>query len=429
MFKKISVFIILTISILCNLRVYSQSEFEEDYVFRTRSFDSTLKTLQIFPQYEPLSLPYIFLDSDKCIEINFDDVSSEPASYSYSIIHCDRFWKASDLFSANYIEGYAEDVFKDYKKSFNTYSDYVHYKIVFPNENTKPIISGNYAVLIYQEREVKKIAAIACFSVVEDKILIEAEVKRPSAIEFSDSHQAVYFKIKQYSHLTKNPTDEFFPVIIQNFNFENRIVGMKPEQINSNELIYNKSSSIFEAGKEYRYFDTKSIRFLSINVKKIFYDGEYQNFILQTDEPTVFGTYFFHEDLNGSYLVKNDDVTDSETEANYVKVVFTLNQNQMRNGKIYFEGNCSNNILSSEYEMKYLPESKQYNLTLILKQGYYNYRFLYKQDNSKYATCGEIEGSFYQTENLYTIFVYFHSPFFRYDRLIGFTQINSIKKM
>jgi hypothetical protein len=35
----------------------------------------------------------------------------------------------------------------------------------------------------------------------------------------------------------------------------------------------------------------------------------------------------------------------------------------------------------------------------------------------------EMEGSFYETENDYAIFIYFHDRFKRYDRLVGWLPI------
>ena len=60
----------------------------------------------------------------------------------------------------------------------------------------------------------------------------------------------------------------------------------------------------------------------------------------------------------------------------------------------------------------------QYELSLLLKQGFYNYKYVtvdYKNNLNDY----EIDGSFYQTENEYTVLVYYRKMGARYDEVIG----------
>ena len=77
--------------------------------------------------------------------------------------------------------------------------------------------------------------------------------------------------------------------------------------------------------------------------------------------------------------------------------------------------------------MIYNYVEKEYELTLFLKQGYYNYQYTYLKDNEK---CGDetlIEGTHYETENEYVIYVYNMPMGSNYDQLIGMKRFNSLK--
>jgi len=63
---------------------------------------------------------------------------------------------------------------------------------------------------------------------------------------------------------------------------------------------------------------------------------------------------------------------------------------------------------------------------MMLKNGYYNYEYVYVPQGSKKADAANLEGSHFETENEYQIFAYYHDLSSRYDRLVGFVTINSL---
>ena len=75
--------------------------------------------------------------------------------------------------------------------------------------------------------------------------------------------------------------------------------------------------------------------------------------------------------------------------------------------------------------MVYSESRNQYELTLLLKQGYYNYWLVTWSPGERSADPSPIEGSYYETENDYQIYLYHRPSGARYDRLIGYTLANS----
>jgi hypothetical protein len=75
--------------------------------------------------------------------------------------------------------------------------------------------------------------------------------------------------------------------------------------------------------------------------------------------------------------------------------------------------------------MKYNYETHTYSASLLVKQGYYNYQYVWVEDGKKLIDETVIEGNHVETENDYYITVYHRDPSMRYDRIIGFRKLSS----
>lgn len=94
-------------------------------------------------------------------------------------------------------------------------------------------------------------------------------------------------------------------------------------------------------------------------------------------------------------------------------------------GNVYLNGELYNNVLDEKSKMGYNPETHQYEKSVLLKQGSYNYQYLFVPNGQTVGQTGPIEDNFFQTENEYSIYVYYCPMGARYDRLIGVTSIRN----
>jgi hypothetical protein len=60
-----------------------------------------------------------------------------------------------------------------------------------------------------------------------------------------------------------------------------------------------------------------------------------------------------------------------------------------------------------------------YEKAILIKQGFTNYEYTIADAKGKIDNENAIDGNFYQTENEYTILVYYKESIDRYDRVIG----------
>ena len=72
------------------------------------------------------------------------------------------------------------------------------------------------------------------------------------------------------------------------------------------------------------------------------------------------------------------------------------------------------------------PNKGVYEATLLMKQGFYNYKYVVV-DKENTLQEGAISGNFDETENNYKVLVYYRDLGARYDKLIGLGEANSVQ--
>ena len=92
-------------------------------------------------------------------------------------------------------------------------------------------------------------------------------------------------------------------------------------------------------------------------------------------------------------------------------------------GDFYLTGEFAYNSFTPEYQMQYNEAEQVYEATVLLKQGAYDFMYLWVPDGSGVGQTGPAEGNFYEAENEYQVYIY-HRPFGgRYDRLVATQQV------
>lgn len=379
-----------------------------------------------------LSYAVIRLNSDEKLELHFDLLGDNPESYYYRFIHCDKDWKESGIFVNDYIDGFPENPVEDYKPSFNTTVHYYNYSLTFPNDRINFRMSGNYLLVIYKPEESDKPVLTRRFIVTENAASVTVNVHRPQMTANSNTHQQVDFTVNYNGIKINDPYRDIFASVLQNGRWDNARINLKPVFYGNNELKYSSlsDSNIFPGGNEFRYFDIKSIRYNSEYVRSIDYSAPYYNVYLQPSDDREFKPYFYWKDFNGKYYVAFQEGRNAETDADYVNVYFTLPASQeVKGGKLYANGELNNWKCDKKNLMTYNISKHQYECTMLLKQGWYNYDYEFIRDGGNTAENGPFEGNHYETENDYVILIYYRNPRERYDRVIASVTANTLNRI
>jgi len=418
---------IIMILLFVNLAAFSQ---DKNFYYETAVYKEEIKTPLMYREGFELSNPVIGLNEGQNLVMKFDDLSDEVKDYYYTIIHCDPDWKESYIPQSDYIDGFPDNPVDDYALSFNTSFSYVNYQIVLPNDQVKFKVSGNYVLVVYEDNNKEKIVLTQRFQVYEQAVDIVGTVKRATFDAFKGDRQEVDFTVYHPRLGILNPREEVRVVILQNNRWDNAITNLKPQYIRDGQLIYDYDhENVFNAGNEFRYFDNRTNRMNGENVIATDYMRPYYHKTLTTDEIRANKNYFQYKEMDGKYTVESQDreVQDYDTECDYTFVHFTLNMDSpLMGGSVNVFGGLTQWNANKGNEMTYNFNTSQYELTLLLKQGYYNYMYVYVPEGKSVADHTNIEGSFWQTENDYQVFVYYRDLAGRYDRLVGYQLLNSV---
>lgn len=403
------------------------------YLFQTMVlFCFTLATAQveneIVPPYNIKTVSFVqnnqnvvpIFQLGDTFQLQFDDLYGNDASYFYEIIHCDYNWNPSDLQKRDYLLGFDNQRIQESSNSFNCLQIYTHYSLPFPNSTTQLKISGNYMLRILNED--KEVVFSRKLMVYEDLVSVPIQIKRARTVTNLESKHNVEFTIKSNVINFQNPIKNIKTVLFQNGKFCNAISNISPQFTIGNDLIYKYDTlTQFWAGNEFLYFDNKEIRVASNSISRVDNQKEIYSSYLFTNEARANSNYYNWQDVNGNFTVRRLFTENSDIEADYSWVYFSLSAPLFRtsDGAIYVTGMFNNYVLTPENKMEYNSEKGIYEKAILIKQGFVNFEFTAVQKNGKIDSENNIDGNFFQTENEYTVLVYYKEDTDRYTRIIG----------
>ena len=384
-----------------------------------------IKSIQLRPLQENNFSSIVPLGTQ--LELSFDDLDADSKEYQYKIEHMTHDWQSSRLSSSQFIDGFDQNTILNVNNSFNTFQNYTHYSVKIPNINTVITKSGNYllSVLNYDD----EVIFTRRFVLYENKTTIGVTVERSRNTKTLNTQQTIQFSVNHPNIRVNNPRQEIHVVILKNKNWNEMISELQPTFFKPNQLLYTYTNKTnFWGGNEYLNFDNKYIRNSSLNVVKVVRKDIFHHYVY----PYTFKEskkYTYNPDINGQFVIRTLEANDSKTEADYAMMHFSLlTEEPFLDKEVFVYGAFNDFNITDENKMQYDAKEKSYQLNILLKQGFYNYTFATQQSDGSVNTH-DINGSFYETENEYTVIVYYKPFGSFYERVIslGISFFNQLK--
>ena len=339
-------------------------------------------------------------------------------SYYARLIHCNSDWQKSRLNDSEFLVPFNEFPVTDYQYSFGTRSPYVHYQWIVPHVKK----TGNYVLKVYRQGNESDLILTRRFMVYDNRVQIGATVGLSEGIMERDINQQLNFAIRYPDLELRNPLEEIQVVIRQNKRWDNALTNLPPtslkEDLKTIEYNYFNFENNFLGGNEFRMFDLRSINVLGQNVASIDRKESRVDAFVMKDELNIHRGQGTFQDINGEYVIGNLETDPANITSDYVFVHFFL-ESPPRDHAVFIFGALSDWSFNDDYLMTYDNQLNGYTKSVLLKQGWYNYIYYMPEAENPYL----FEGSYFQTENLYEIFVYYRPIGALADQLVGYSNI------
>ena len=374
------------------------------------------------------SLPVYNLGNPNQMELNFDDMEGNIKSYYYTFQLCDYEWQPVDISPFNYIKGFTQQRITTYRYSSIALTSYTHYQAILPDRGTSLTMSGNYLVKVYLDGDTSKLVFTRRMLVLDQKASVSGRVIQPIASQFFYNSQKIKLAANINGLNSFSAAQQVKVVILQNNRWDNSARDIVPTFVRGNLLDYsNEDNGIFPGGKEWRWLDLRSFRLQSDRVDSGHYFKNSTELFLKTDHDRSGQRYVYYRDLNGMYSSETYETINPYWQADYATVHFRLatpDGKAYPNRDIFVAGQLTGYEYNDATRMIFNETLGVYECSLFLKQGYYNYAYI-SVDRNDPSKRTDLEGNYWETENDYTILMYYRSFTDRADQLIGVSKINS----
>lgn len=379
-----------------------------------------IKSLQAVVNQDFMSPAVLRLGTDDILHIAFDELSHDYHRYTYTLERCEADWTpAQGIFESDWLEGFNAIVIDDHEPSINTIVPYTHYQLQIPNDQCRLKMSGNYRLYIIDDEQQEQLACVE-FMVTEQKMSLFMEATTNTDIDLNTSHQQLDITLNYGNLVVTKPQEQIRMVVRQNDRDDNCRRDIPPTFINNNGLRWQHCRPlIFKAGNEYRKYEVLDPSHPTMGIDYIRWDGDQYQVFPFISEPRPH--YIYDEDSDGAFYIRNSDNVENDIASEYVWVNYRLKAPILPSGRIMIQGHWTTEAPET-YEMTYDATTQLYTASILQKQGYYSYQYLWLDNDGRQQFLPS-EGSFYQTENRYQTYIYYKGTEDRTWRLVSYRQL------
>lgn len=386
--------------------------------------DIVVKSLQTYLNNNEELAPIIDYNQEyeQRITINFDVATQNSPNLIIVFKFCNQNWEPYNnifLTDPSYDTEYNLWL---YELPSNVKEARYHYSGQFPNENVRFSFSGKWKFFIMESYNRDNIIAEGKFVVVhKSKIRLRPSITRSRAENEMPGNSelgrtfilktdfvlpdSLYPNLVKGMEIIENRKIEYPYIINRDFNTENKFVDWNGS---------NRFSFLIRDLKPGNNYRTLNLR----NKSKYQYpSGDAQFGGIETSNFYK----FIRDDNQGASIIDHYNSDDAQ----YLNIRFRIRPPEEVTAPIFLVGSFNNWVVSPEYEM--YDKDGLLSLIVQLKRGIYDYQYVtaeYKNDKISNIDWNVLEGNFWETDNIYNIFLYYRNP----DKG-GFEEIIAYKKI
>lgn len=392
--------------------------------------DPNVFSVQLYRGQNPLSFPFLGLNETNELTLEFDYIGeTPPADYWVQIRLCNRFWEPSALSLTEYWPAFTADRITEFSASIGTRVPYLHYRYRLPNRFQR---SGFYVLEVFRDRDPSQLVLRKRFYVVENLVRIQPDWGSQVPTGARQRFQSLAFRVYPQALGSTQAYQEFFCGILQNSRWDRANLSLKPTFIGPDYLEYRFQPGLdLEAVNEFRLLDLRTVlRRRSFQIERTLWSDSGIVVMLTPERPRAQGVYLSQYDLNGRFFIQTQDLPidtlgrwqavedQANIQADYFWVDFRLEAPKYPYD-LYVVGGFMGWGPDKRFRLPYDEEHQLYRGRFRFKQGVYDYLYAPYDEACQCFRPELVEGSYFETENVYLILVGYRGFTDREDRLVG----------
>jgi hypothetical protein len=378
--------------------------------------------VRLHPEGAPLGGPFLELGGEANLVLKYDDLTGDWPNHEWTMVHCNADWSAfSDLTHWDYMEGWPDEL-DNVENSFGGVVPFAHVQTPIPSRDLRPTRTGNYLLIVHQSGDPDDVVIMRRFVVYRRQADVTVSFRRPIEAGKIPTHQRLDISVElPPGHRWNNPMRDIQVSVLQNGAWPWAAHQISAGQMRGDVLLFNQDPQLtFSGGDRWRSADLKSLAYTAKGIERIIdqrEEGETVSVQLTKDASRRFSMLGSRPDLKGSFSVHNDRFDDVELTSDYLDVRFALDHKDFGSvPEVYVFGALSGWALDPAFKMTFDPEENAFFMNALLKQGWYDYRYVATLPSEPGFT---FEGAHSGTANRYHIFVHAPAPDGT-DMVIGF---------
>jgi len=380
-----------------------------------------IKSLQVYPNNNITGLPVVRFGTNDKLNIEFDVEAEEEPSFSIVFKFCDDNWtQYTDIGLIGIGDNTLYNVDVERLPMTTEGAEY-HVKESFPKGDVEFLRSGNWKFFITDPQDTSIVYDWGEFYVVENLFELKTNIqdwRREGRISSnSELDRVLNLKVGFQIPDSLSPFKVKYVKIIKNLETSNSIILPKESFSTTKGYEWDGANSFtfitrdLEPGNEYRQTNLLDHHRFQYPVTRAQFDGiEYSRFY-----------EFGKRDFNGGFKLMNKN----NQYADYLTVKFEFRPPEKMYDDIFIVGSFTNWEVLPWFKLN--DKDELYSINLELKRGIYDYQYVtgrIKDDNVTDIDWRIFEGNFWETNNVYSIFVYYKEPDFGgYDKIIGYKRL------
>ena len=357
-------------------------------------------------------------DGQLRLRLEFDLMERTGRPLSIYFYHADRTWRR-DLVPTQFLDSFHNDNLIRYTPSRVTEVPYVHYEYAFPNESIGFLerASGNYILRVTEQGREDEVLFERAFFLTEQATPVDLALDAvlTSGRGFPSVQPVALFQPP--SSLTGNVFN-YDVCFVRNGQFDRARCSDRPSLNQQPVLLFQlQPETAFEPIPADYFLDLGALQ-VSNRIVEVDYATDPYEVVLEPDYARFAGT-LDGELLNGQTVISGAvrDVADPDVAARYVQTRFQYvpDGEEPLQGEVLVIGSFNNWQYDPANALQWVAERGRYEGEVLLKQGYYEYRYV----TTDREAARELAGTMPRQDNLYTAFVYYQDIELNTDRLLA----------